>query len=89
MTDRAYLVEPYQDAAQEHEAAQLGMWVFLATEVMLFSGLFMGILVFRVAYEAVAREASDHLHLCSPPPPSGSSSSGSRATSTGPSTVRA
>lgn len=63
MTDRAYVVEPYEEPAQQHEAALLGMWVFLATEVMLFGGIFMGILVFRVAYEAVAKEASGHLHL--------------------------
>jgi cytochrome c oxidase subunit III len=63
MTDRTYVVEPYEEPAQQHEAAQLGMWVFLATEVMLFGGLFMGVLVFRVGYEAVAREASGHLHL--------------------------
>jgi cytochrome c oxidase subunit 3 len=63
MTDRAYVVEPYEEPAQQHEAAQLGIWVFLATEVMLFGGIFMSILVFRVGYEAVAREASGHLDL--------------------------
>ncbi|MDQ6669445.1 MAG: cytochrome c oxidase subunit 3 [Chloroflexota bacterium] len=35
---------------QEHEAAQLGMWIFLATEVMLFGGLFTGYSVYRTLY---------------------------------------
>jgi cytochrome c oxidase subunit III len=63
MTGRGHIVEPYEEAAQQHEAAQLGMWVFLATEIMLFGGIFMGVLVFRVAYGDVARTASGHLHL--------------------------
>jgi cytochrome c oxidase subunit 3 len=63
VSNRTVVVEPYQAPAQQHEAAQLGMWVSLATEVMLFGGLFMGILVFRLGYEEVARAASGHLHL--------------------------
>src|SRR5438034_492906 len=35
---------------QEHEAAQLGMWIFLATEVMLFGGLFTAYTVYRTLY---------------------------------------
>jgi cytochrome c oxidase subunit 3 len=36
---------PYTESAQQAEARRLGMWIFLASEVMLFGGLFMVILV--------------------------------------------
>jgi cytochrome c oxidase subunit 3 len=54
---------PFTDEAQRHEAAVLGMWLFLATEIMLFGGLFMGIAVHRVLHTAAADAASDHLSL--------------------------
>jgi cytochrome c oxidase subunit III len=63
LSERAYIVEPFQSARQQHEAAQLGMWLFLATEVMLFSGIFLGILIYRVAYWQALQEATHHLHL--------------------------
>ncbi len=33
--------------AHQHDAAKLGIWLFLATEVLLFGGLFCGYAVFR------------------------------------------
>jgi cytochrome c oxidase subunit III len=49
----------------EHQAhaARLGMWVFLATELLLFGGLFVGYAYYRVLYGASFREASHHLNL--------------------------
>ena len=37
----------YRDLSQQHDAAKLGIWLFLATEVLLFGGLFCGYAVFR------------------------------------------
>jgi cytochrome c oxidase subunit 3 len=37
----------YRDMAHQHDAAKLGIWLFLATEVLLFGGLFCGYAVFR------------------------------------------
>jgi cytochrome c oxidase subunit 3 len=31
----------FQDLDQQHEAATLGMWLFLVTEVMFFGGLIL------------------------------------------------
>ena len=36
----AYVQAHYADAAQQTDAAKLGMWIFLLTEVLLFGGLF-------------------------------------------------
>ena len=35
---------------QQNEAATLGMWVFLVTEVMFFGGLFTAYMVYRSWY---------------------------------------
>ena len=48
-------------AWREHTAA-LGMWVFLATEVMFFGGLFMGYLYLRTHYSDEVAAASHHTH---------------------------
>ena len=48
---------------QEHEAAQLGMWLFLATEAMLFGGLFTAYTVYRTLYPDGFAEGSRHLDV--------------------------
>lgn len=63
MSERAYIAEQFESERQQHEAAQLGMWVFLASEIMLFGGIFAGLMVCRLAYEQVLKDASHHLHL--------------------------
>jgi cytochrome c oxidase subunit 3 len=57
------VAEQFVAPDQQRLADHLGMWVFLGTEVMLFGGLFMTILVYRVLYGPAIKEASDHLHL--------------------------
>ncbi len=51
MPDHAAAVaHQFDDVEQQHEASSFGMWIFLATEVMFFGGLFMGYTVFRNLY---------------------------------------
>jgi cytochrome c oxidase subunit III len=57
------LAGQFDDLAQQHEAASLGMWVFLVTEILFFGGLFAGYTVYRAAYSEAFREASHHLDL--------------------------
>jgi cytochrome c oxidase subunit III len=40
----------FADAEQQRDAASLGMWVFLATEVMFFGGMFCAYLIYRHWY---------------------------------------
>lgn len=42
------LAHHFDDVAQQHASAVLGMWTFLATEVMFFGGLFAAYAIFRV-----------------------------------------
>jgi cytochrome c oxidase subunit III len=44
------LAHQFDDLEQQMEAATLGMWVFLVTEVLFFGGLFATYLVYRHAY---------------------------------------
>ena len=53
----------FDDIEQQHEASWIGMWIFLATEVMFFGGLFTGYTVYRSAYVQAFADASNHLDI--------------------------
>jgi cytochrome c oxidase subunit 3 len=40
----------FVDAEQQRDAASLGMWLFLATEIMFFGGMFCAYLIYRFWY---------------------------------------
>lgn len=52
----------FENAQQQKEAATLGMWAFLVTEVMLFGGIFMAYIVYRWSFPDVWAEAAHHLN---------------------------
>lgn len=60
---RPALHHHFDSLEQQHEAASLGMWVFLATEVLFFGGLFLAYLVYRYSYPQEFGEASRTLDL--------------------------
>jgi len=49
----------FEDANQQKDAATVGMWVFLVTEVMFFGGMFLAYFVYRQAYPAAFASASN------------------------------
>ena len=53
----------FDDIEQQHESASLGMWIFLATEIMFFGAMFLGYAVYRARYAAAYSEASRHLDV--------------------------
>ncbi len=57
---RGGLAHHFDDIGQQQEAASLGMWVFLATEIMFFGGLFVSYTVYRFLYPE-AWAAGSHL----------------------------
>src|SRR4051812_46826628 len=59
----ADVAHQFDDMAQQAEAASMGMWIFLATEVMFFGGLFLGYTVYRFAYPSAFAEASRHMNV--------------------------
>jgi cytochrome c oxidase subunit III len=44
------LAHQFQTVEQQRESGSLGMWVFLATEIMFFGGLFAGYTIYRNLY---------------------------------------
>lgn len=61
MANQTRLAHQFEDLTQQHEAATLGMWVFLANEVMFFGAIFMGYTAYRYLYPQVFAAASPHL----------------------------
>ena len=55
------VAEQFDDIEQQHDAAKLGMWIFLATEVLFFGGLFLAYTVYRYTYGQIFAQASRHL----------------------------
>jgi cytochrome c oxidase subunit 3 len=59
----AILEHQFDDLEQQHDTTNLGMWAFLATEVMFFGGLFTAYVVFRSIYPMGFAQGSKHLDL--------------------------
>ncbi|MFO0984806.1 MAG: cytochrome c oxidase subunit 3 family protein [Planctomycetota bacterium] len=57
------LAHHFDDLEQQHEAAALGMWAFLVTEIMFFGGLFTGYAVYRHSYPQAWAQGSHHLSI--------------------------
>lgn len=55
------LAHHFENLDEQKEASSLGMWVFIAQEVMFFGGLFLAYTVYRNLYPAAFAEASHHL----------------------------
>jgi cytochrome c oxidase subunit III len=51
----------FDDAEQQHDAVELGMWCFLAQEVLFFGGLFLAYLLYRFKFPVSYAEASGNL----------------------------
>jgi cytochrome c oxidase subunit 3 len=55
------LAHHFDNLEQQKQSLVLGMWLFLATELMLFGGLFLSYTVYYVTYYQAFHEASNHL----------------------------
>lgn len=53
----------FDDLAQQHEASWIGMWIFIATEVMFFGGMILGYTYYRSLYPQAFASASNHLDV--------------------------
>ena len=54
-----FLQHHFEDLGQQHEASTLGMWVFVAQEVMFFGGFFIAYAVYRAMYPAAWAAGAD------------------------------
>ncbi len=53
----------FEDVAQQKDASTLGMWIFLATEILFFGGMFCCYTVYRSSYPHAFGIASNHLEV--------------------------
>jgi cytochrome c oxidase subunit 3 len=53
--------EQFEDGVQQRESASLGMWTFLATEVLFFGVLFTGFFVYRTRWPDEFKEGAHEL----------------------------
>jgi cytochrome c oxidase subunit 3 len=53
----------FDSAAQQHSATQLGMWLFIAQEILFFGGLFLTYTVYRFVYPEAFAAGSHHLDV--------------------------
>lgn len=53
----------FASADQQRGAAKLGMWIFLATEILFFGGLFMAYGALRYFYPGTFRAAHEYLSI--------------------------
>jgi cytochrome c oxidase subunit 3 len=58
-----HLAHHFETIEKQDTAVRLGMWLFLATEVLLFAGLFLGYAVYRHFYHPAFHAASRTLDL--------------------------
>jgi cytochrome c oxidase subunit 3 len=57
------LAHHFSSLERQNEAMRLGMWLFLATEILLFAGLFTGYSVYRYQFPLAFAECSRHLEI--------------------------
>lgn len=53
----------FDDLPQQRECLTLGMWLFLATEVMMFGGLFFTYSLYRWKFPGAFNAGSEHLNI--------------------------
>lgn len=59
----ATVAHHFDDLEQQHAANLLGMWLFLATEIMFFGGMFAAYSIYRVEYPQAFTAASRTLDV--------------------------
>lgn len=61
-THSPVLKHHFEDLGQQHACERLGIWMFLATEILFFGGVFAAYTVYRLWYPAEFELASSHLN---------------------------
>jgi cytochrome c oxidase subunit 3 len=56
-----FLAHHFDTVGQQVGAAKLGMWLFCCTEILMFSGLFLGYFIIRTLHPAMMEGAAEQL----------------------------
>lgn len=60
MSRASALYEPFESLPRQRSAVSFGMWIFLATEIVLFGGLFVAYAVYRFRWPEGFAAAAQH-----------------------------
>src|SRR5512140_3169130 len=60
---RAHVAHQFDDRQQQNEVGRLGMWLFLATEILFFGGLFTAYLVMRYKWPEAFAVANEKMNV--------------------------
>lgn len=63
LSDNPALLHQFDSVEQQREASNLGMWMFLITEIMFFGGLILTYVIYRMLYFQAFADASNTLNL--------------------------
>src|SRR5687768_6257681 len=55
-----FLQHHFEDLGQQHEASTLGMWVFVAQEILFFGGMFLAYAIYRGMYPDAWAAGASH-----------------------------
>lgn len=58
----SFLQHHFDTPAQQFDAAKLGMWVFIVTEILMFGGLFVAYGIFKMQEPEIFIRAHEHLN---------------------------
>jgi len=58
-----HVAHQFDNAEQQRTSSEMGMWLFLITEVLFFGGLFMAYTLYRWSYPHAFAQASLHLDM--------------------------
>jgi cytochrome c oxidase subunit 3 len=61
--EHPYRQHHFDSAAQQESAAKFGMWLFLGTEILMFSGLFLAYAIARYLYPDMMLQAHESLNI--------------------------
>lgn len=63
MSGSSQVAHQFEDRHQQQQAATLGIWLFLITEILFFGGLFISYALYRWMYPGAFALASHHLDV--------------------------
>lgn len=57
----SHVAHHFRDSEHQFESAKQGIWLFMATEILMFGGLFVAYIIFHAIYPEMFAEGASHL----------------------------
>ncbi|MEK6774076.1 MAG: cytochrome c oxidase subunit 3 family protein [Bdellovibrionota bacterium] len=60
-THASHVAHHFRDSEHQFDSAKQGIWLFMATEILMFGGLFVAYIIFHAIYPEMFAEGASHL----------------------------